>query len=217
MLRLGLANPNPNPNPSPNPNQEKRATYASGGWSRMLRGRLEGPFPYAFGTFYAVSQPLARWLAASPFVARAVAQLEADRWSRQMAYTEDLVFGWAVSRAANTSAVSFPKGNFDNFDAARGMQVHYRLAADCFRRHALGPDNFTTGSYSKWGQCCAEFLTPRQIVAHHVETAAQWRRARLMAERWSAEQSEPCFYPPSELIYRTSAPDQWESQALRTL
>ena len=138
----------------------------------MLRGRLEGPFPYAFGTFYAVSQPLARWLAASPFVARAVAQLEADRWSRQMAYTEDLVFGWAVSRAANTSAVSFPKGNFDNFDAARGMQAHYRLAADCFRRHALGPDNFTTGSYSKWGQCCAEFLTPRQIVAHHVETAA---------------------------------------------
>ena len=100
----------------------------------MLRGRLEGPFPYAFGTFYAVSQPLARWLAASPFVARAVAQLEADRWSRQMAYTEDLVFGWAVSRAANTSAVSFPKGNFDNFDAARGMQAHYRLAADCFRR-----------------------------------------------------------------------------------
>ena len=26
-----------------------------------------------------------------------------------------------------------------------------------------------------------------------------------------------CFYPSSELIYRTSAPDQWESQALRTL
>ena len=132
-----------------------------------------------------------------------------------MAYTEDLVFGWAVSRAANTSAVSFPKGNFDNFDAARGMQAHYRLAADCFRRHALGPDNFTTGSYSKWGQCCAEFLTPRQIVAHHVETAAQWRRARLMAERWSAVQSELCYYPSSELIYRTSAPDQWESQPVR--
>ena len=93
----------------------------------------------------------------------------------------------------------------------------------------------------------------RQIVAHHVETQGQWHRARLMAERWSALQSEPCarrdsnptsqtaatpilfliiaifltsawlpaclscscFYPSSELIYRTSAPDQWESLALR--
>ena len=35
-------------------------------------------------------------------------------------------------------------------------------------------------------------MLPWQIVTHHVETQAQWRRARLMAERWSAVQSEPC-------------------------
>ena len=40
-----------------------------------------------------------------------------------MAYTEDLVFGWAMSQAANTSAVRFHQGSFDNFDAARGMQA----------------------------------------------------------------------------------------------
>ena len=62
--------------------EEMREKYASGGWSRKLGGSLEGPFPYAFGTFYAVSQPLVRWLAASPFVAHAIAQLAADRWSR---------------------------------------------------------------------------------------------------------------------------------------
>ena len=43
------------------------------------------------------------------------------------------------------------------------MQAHYRLDARCFDRHGLGPANFTTGSYSKWGKCCAEFLTPRQV------------------------------------------------------
>jgi len=66
--------------------EAKRQKYASGGWSRKLGGSLEGPFPYAFGTFYAVSQPLVRWLAASPFVAHAVAQLASDRWSRQLAH-----------------------------------------------------------------------------------------------------------------------------------
>ena len=43
------------------------------------------------------------------------------------------------------------------------MQAHYRLDARCFDRHGLGPANLTTGSYSKWGKCCAEFLTPRQV------------------------------------------------------
>ena len=45
-----------------------------------------------------------------------------------MAYTEDLVFGWAMSQAANTSAVRFHQGSFDNFDAARGMQARTGLA-----------------------------------------------------------------------------------------
>ena len=66
--------------------EEKREMYASGGWSRKLGGSLESPFPYAFGTFFAVSQPLVRWLAASTFVTHAVAQLAADRWSRQLAH-----------------------------------------------------------------------------------------------------------------------------------
>lgn len=143
--------------------RNRSSKYSSGGWSHMLNASLEGPFPYAFGTFYAVSQPLARWLAASTFMAHAVTQLGADQWGRQMAYTEDLVFGWAVSHAANTSAVSFHQGSFDNFDAARGTEAHHRLAPECFSRHGLGPANFTTGKYSKWGKCCAEFITPRQV------------------------------------------------------
>ena len=44
-----------------------------------------------------------------------------------------------------------------------GLQAHYRIDPGCFGRHGLGPANFTTGSYSKWGKCCAEFLTPRQV------------------------------------------------------
>ena len=39
----------------------------------------------------------------------------------------------------------------------------------------------------------------RQIVTHHVETQGQWHRARLMAERWSAMQSEPCARRDSNL------------------
>ena len=55
-----------------------------------------------------------------------------------MAYTEDLVFGWAMSQAANTSAVRFHQGSFDNFDAARGMQAR-ALPAPVVRRIALPP------------------------------------------------------------------------------
>ena len=98
--------------------------YSSGGWSHKFNASLVGPFPYPFGTFYAVNQPLARWLAASTFVAAAVEELAADRWSRRMAYTEELVFAWAATQAAGTAAVSFHQGSFDNFDAARGMQAH---------------------------------------------------------------------------------------------
>jgi hypothetical protein len=191
--------------------------YASGGWSSRFNASLEGPFPYPFGTFYAVNQALARWLAGSAFVTDAIEAMAHDRWPGRMAFSEDLVFGWAASHAPNTSAVCFARGSFDNFDAARGMQAHHRLAPECFARHGLAPANFTTGAFSKWGACCAEFLTPRQIVAHHVENEGQWQRARLMAERWSAVQSEPCFYPSAHRIFRTSAAYEWGDEPVRSL
>ena len=55
-----------------------------------------------------------------------------------MAYTEDLVFGWAMSQAANTSAVRFHQGSFDNFDAARGMQAR-ALPAPVVPAHCTAP------------------------------------------------------------------------------
>jgi len=168
-------------------------------WSQQHGSPIDGPFPYAAGLFYGVSAPVVKWLAESPFFANALRSLRRSVWSARMRYTEDLVFGWVMRQVPELTTVVLGQGDgdaFDNFDAAGGVQRAFRQASECYLRYRLTVSNFTTGSFSKWGACCPEWLTPRQVLTHHVLDKAQWQRASAMAKRWAKLPADPCLTVP---------------------
>ena len=192
----------------------KNRSVENSDWSELHRSRIEGPFPFAPGAFFAVSRWALQELAQLAFVSHALQQLRHRRWDARMLYTEDMVFGWVMAQVRDLAAVSFGGMDaFDNFDTPEGPARAYRKAEGCFMRYGLSATNFTTGHYSEWGSCCAEYVSPRQVVVHHVKDEAQWRRAAVLSRRWDALPRDACFATPLE---RQPRNEPWFSASITT-
>ena len=85
-------------------------------YSRLHNSSVRGPFPFAFGAFYAVSSQTAEWLARSKHAARMRRRLRSGSLSVRMRYTEDALFGEVVIRCPGLTVLAASWDAIANLD-----------------------------------------------------------------------------------------------------
>ena len=175
-------------------------------YSRLHNSTVRGPFPFAEGSFYAISASLALWLAKSRHAWRMRRRMRTGRLSARMMYTEDTFFGGLVERCHNMTVIAMSRDLIANLDEAGTPHLAFHnRARRCYQAAHLHADNLTTGAFTPWHS--PETATPMQAVIHKVATYAQFQRVQRLVDSWRAlGPPHPCFVLPLVIKYSQGRP-----------
>ena len=181
-------------------------------YSRQHNSSVRGPFPFAGGSFYAISASLARWLSHSRHAWRMRQRMRAGRLSGRMMYTEDAFFGGLVERCRNMTVIATSWDLIANLDEAGTPHLAFHgRARRCFQAAHLLADNLTTGAFTPWRS--PETVSPMQAVVHKVSTRAQFGRVQRLVDSWRGLGPQPCFLLPLVVKYRHGQPIYYRTHA----